>query len=213
MNLNLKDITLWLDTYQKNSQNTNTKDKRVIIAPSFPYLGLIAEYTKQLNRLEIAAQDVSEFDKGAHTGEVGGFQLKDFCKYCIVGHSERNETAERTELKYNNCIKEAIIPILCLPTPEAVINAHKNNKKGLLVWEDPSMISSGGKYKGADTAKTTETVKLIRKSLGGEPILIYGGSVNRQNAKDLANIDGLNGVLVGNASNDPDHFIDLVNTF
>ena len=205
MNMGIKEVVAWVESYSRAS--SKIKNTKVIIAPSTPHLPLLSEVNQRLN-FEISAQDVSAFEKGAHTGEIGTFQIKEFCKYSIVGHSERKESFDTVIAKRDFCLKEGITPIVCfVKTPDA----PKLYKAGvILAWEDPSNISLNGTYRDKDPKEVAGGVAQIRSFLPEEAILIYGGSVNRENIKDLAKIQGIDGVLVGNASLDPNHFIDII---
>lgn len=206
MNLNKNDIIAWASTF--NAAFEKPKNVTVILAPSAPYLGEIAQNVKNV---EVAAQDVSIYEKGAHTGDFGAFQIKDFCKYAIVGHSERAESLDLKNKKVEQCIAGKITPIICIASV-AEFELYRD-VPALLAWEDPNNISVQGQYRDAPIDAVKNTVREIRKVIGDKKPLIYGGSVNRQNVHDLANIDGLDGGLVGNASNDPLHFIELIKAF
>ncbi len=65
-----------------------------VVAPPAPYLSLV----QGLSQLSLCAQNVSENDQGAHTGEVAASMLTDFgCQYVIVGHSERRQNSWRDQ--------------------------------------------------------------------------------------------------------------------
>lgn len=204
MNMNLSDVDLWVKEFTKL-----TSQKRfvstIIIAPSNLYLHKLLEVSAVVS----ASQDISLYDKGAHTGEAGAFQIKDFCKYSIIGHSERNEALDVVIKKRNLCLLNKILPIICFKDKNHVGDLNKDGC--LLAWEDPENISVSGKYKPKDVHQIEAEIKDI-KALASIPVL-YGGSVNRQNAGKLANINGLDGVLVGNASLDPSHFYEIIQAF
>ena len=209
MNLNLADITAWFESFRQ-SLPLIPENKEIIIAASAPYLGLLSVLTKTKN-LKLSAQDASSLETGAHTGEVGAFQLKDFCAYALVGHSERNENIEVSLKKRDVCLANGITPIFCFSNISDVESVYKTGI--ILTWEDPANISKGGQYRAKPKEEIQSGIDKIRQKIPADAILIYGGSVNRQNIIDLANIKGLNGVLPGNASKDPIHFAELVLKF
>src|SRR5215210_4230757 len=91
--------------------------KCAVCAP-YPYL---AQLQQMLSGSGVAwgAQDVSQFEAGAYTGEVSGAMLVEFgCRYTIVGHSERRslfgETSEVVAEKYAATLKAGVTPILCV---------------------------------------------------------------------------------------------------
>ena len=196
MNMKEEQVKTWLAEFSgKNVGN-------VIIAASFPHLQLVWEAG-----FKTAAQDVSVLDKGTHTGEVGAFQLKDYCEYCIVGHSERKETSEVVKEKRDQCLKEGITPIVCFVNIESALDLYLPGT--IMAWEDPQNISVNGQYNPKDANEIRTSIKILQATLPQGAEIVYGGSVNRQNIKDLVNIEGLNVVLVGNASLDPAHFYEI----
>ena len=204
MNMNMQDVINWAAGFDTAVLNGNVT---IIVAPSSPHIFPVAELMKKIG-VEISAQDVSIEEKGAHTGETGSFQLKEMCKYAIVGHSERKEAPELVIKKIDACLANEITPIVCFVEPEKVEMYKRPG--AIYAWEDPANISKNGKYREKNTKDIKEGVEKIREILNdGEPLL-YGGSVNGQNIPDLVNIEKLDGVLVGNASLDPKHFSGIV---
>jgi len=74
-------------------------------------------------------------------------------------------------------------------------------------------ISSGGVYSEKPSEDIEENVGRIKESLPRDAVLLYGGSVNKDNIYDLANLSKLDGVLVGHSSLDSGHFIKLIETY
>lgn len=239
MNMDKNNLKDWMKNFKWSSnseigeEGESSKDtkKTVIFAPSFIHIPIVSvfieeerkedekknanEENKQKdgeeeNILELASQDVSFNTKGAHTGSVGGFQIKDFCKYVIVGHSELNEDTETVIKKRDICLDESIIPIVCFSNPSDIF---KLNKSGcIFAWEDPTNISKEGIYNEKDPQEIENVIKEIKTQIP-QCVLIYGGSVNEQNIKKIADIKELDGVLVGNASLDPNIFLKIINTY
>lgn len=205
MNMDLETLTKWLEGYKRGETQNN-----IVIAPSFIHIPLVMEFAKKV-AIELAAQDIAAHDKGAHTGDIGAFQVKQFCKYAIVGHSERAEPLEIVLKKRDICINQGITPIVCVTSPEVAAKLY--TPQTLLAWEDPNNISVNGQYREKNPAEILEGAKLISAQLPEGAKFIYGGSVNRQNIADLAKISELNGVLVGNASLDPQHFADIISAY
>jgi triosephosphate isomerase len=88
------------------------------VCPPYPYLGQV-QHALSGSGIAWGAQDVSQFENGAYTGEVSGAMLVDFgCRYVIVGHSERRtlfgETNELVAEKYAAALKAGLTPILCV---------------------------------------------------------------------------------------------------
>ena len=206
MNMDRKSILDWFSVF--NTKDIEKfEDKTIILAPSFPYLNEVKSLIKHKN-VFISSQDVSVYEKGAHTGFIGTFQLNDFCKYCIVGHSERTETPEEVLKKRDRCLEDEITPIVCFAHPDQAKDMEKTG--AYIVWEDPQNISTNGVSKAQNVTEINEIIKNIRTIISAQTTLIYGGSVNRDNIKELSQISGLEGVLIGSASLDPDHFFYII---
>lgn len=200
MNMDSKSIKEWFDGFNLKTRET------VIIAPPFAYLAETKTLLK--NDMQLAGQDVSQFEKGAHTGELGAYELKEFADYCIVGHSERHETAYVTLQKISACLAYKITPIVCF-VDKSFLKQISQIQSCIVCWEDPQNISQNGVYAPKNVAEISAEVENI-KTEWPNVTLLYGGSVNRQNILELVNIDKLDGVLVGNASLDPAHFTEIV---
>jgi triosephosphate isomerase len=208
MKLNLEEITRWLYDFEKLLQN-NPSENTIVLAPTALHAERVSHFA---NKHPVASglQDISSYEKGSHTGEVGAFQAADYATYCIVGHSERKEELQEVLEKRDLCLLHGITPIVCFINPDDV---HQYFKEGcLLAWEDPDNISKGGVYHEKDPQEIEETFAYLKKELP-EAIILYGGSVHQDNVGIVSQISGLDGVLVGNASLDPKHFMKLIEAF
>lgn len=217
MNMDSLDISRWVGPFSKNFKEAKKDWKKrkipedrwpkIILCPSSIYIPPLSEISQRMG-IEVGAQDVSIFEKGAHTGELGSFQIKNFCRYSIVGHSERQEPVEIVERKRDMCLKENITPIVCFVNPGDLIRLYKEGS--IMAWEDPQNISKDGIYRAEDPEKITAIAKEIRKILPPKVPLIYGGSVNQKNAYSISRINELDGALIGNASLDSDVFVAII---
>jgi triosephosphate isomerase (TIM) len=202
MNMDNTSLADWLEEFSRLMPEPPA-GVEIIICPSFTFIKDV--YNKNFLT---GAQDVSPYEKGAHTGEVGALELKDFCRYCIVGHSERGEDLPTVIQKRDTCLKHKITPVVCFVEPDAAPQLYSENV--ILAWEDPQNISVGGVYRPKDPMEILQNLDKIRSLLPKESPLIYGGSVNRETIGELVKMKGLDGVLVGNASLDPAHFTDII---
>jgi len=208
MKMSMVDVENWISDFKGGYKPS---DVTAIVAPSFVNIPYVREGLGSLEKVFIGAQDVSEASKGAHTGEVGAFQLKDYCKYVIVGHSERAENPALVIQKRDIALENGLVPIVCFISPEKAEFFYKEGC--VLAWEDPKNISFEGVYSEKPLEKVEENVLLIKKALPGEAILLYGGSVNKDNIYGLSKLSKLDGVLVGQASLDSNHFIELIGAY
>src|SRR4030066_1892954 len=188
MNMNLTETKKWLFDF-KNIIEEKTFKNKIVLAPPSVYLEEVSNFCK-INNLFCSSQDVSLYEKGAHTGEVGIFELKDYCSFSIVGHSERKEPREIVIKKTLICLEHKVTPFVCF------INkldfAAEASKEKIMCWEDPSNISKNGIYQKTsieDIAKMMGDLKQIKK----DTVILYGGSVNRDNKRGLKKIPDIDG--------------------
>jgi len=202
----------------------------VAVCPPYPYLAKAAELLEQSN-IAYGAQDLSQHESGAYTGQVSAEMLLDFgCKYVIVGHSERREyQRESSELvaeKFEAAVAKGLIPILCVGETLAEREAENTFDvigkqlraviercglsgvaKGVVAYEPVWAIGTG---RSATPEMAQEVHAYIREVLGPEgehtPIL-YGGSVKPDSAAALFGQQDIDGALVGGASLKADDFL------
>jgi triosephosphate isomerase (TIM) len=207
----------------------------VIVAPPALYLLLARDNLR--DQIEVAAQNVYDKPDGAFTGEISVSQLKDSgITWTILGHSERRqlmgETDDIVACKSKAAVDGGIGVILCCGESleqreagdtiavvekqlKAVIDKVKDWSKIVVAYEPIWAIGTG---KVATTQQAQEVHAAIRKFLAKElspevsesTRILYGGSVNEKNCKDLAKEADIDGFLVGGASLKP-AFVDIVN--
>ena len=205
-----------------------------------PYTDLFYSLlTAQNTNIKIGAQNMHWEEKGAYTGEISAQMLKSMgVEYVIIGHSERRAYFAETDETVNKKVKAALIhelkPILCvgetlkqkeLGLAEEVITQQtelalegltKEQVENVIIAYEPIWAIGTGKVATKEDAN--ETIKQIREkiaSLYGEEtaqnvIILYGGSVNSQNAKELFTTSDIDGALVGGASLKVDEFYNII---
>lgn len=213
--LSPKEISLLLE----DVENSN----RLVIAPQSPYLGLIrAKYPN----IKLSAQDVSSIaDKyGAHTGEVSAGLLKDLgVSYAIIGHSERRaanlDNPSTISSKINHCLQVGTTPIICIGESkkdrdsgnyvEAILKQLEEIKPEIvgdiiIAYEPVWSIGTGLVPSSQEIEEILLLLRKETKSLDNNVFLVYGGSVNVENAAEIIAIPEINGLLIGKASTDSD---------
>lgn len=224
---NLK-MNLTFDEIKKYKNEIEKYEMRnFILAPSTLYLS----YLKS-DKYELCSQNGYYVDSGAFTGETSFKQLKDIVNYSLIGHSERrnnfNESYEIVSKKIDSCIENKIIPILCVGENEIekeenlqydkvskeIVSALKNKNvdKIIIAYEPIWAMGTGNIPKYEDIENMCNYIKNIVKKYTKNYKIIYGGSVNNKNIIDICKVDGIDGVLIGGASNDPKNIIDMYNT-
>lgn len=202
-NKTLEELISWLEQVEKNTQNF---PGTVAVAPSHPFLAVLHQKIKSSGwRIKLAAQDISKFEQGAYTGEFAASQIKNICTYSIIGHSERRqnfkEDNEALSQKVKNAKSVQIEPIFCVQDE----NTDIPEGVAIVAYEPVFAIGTGN----PDTPENAKSVAQNIKSRG-QYTVIYGGSVNSQNAKTFLEKDLLDGLLVGKASLDAGEFIKIL---
>jgi triosephosphate isomerase (TIM) len=227
MNKNLDETAALIGELIKTLEN-KIKGVEIVVCPQFPSLPVAHSLLKE-SRIGLGAQNLSQYSDGAYTGEVAGAMLRSVgCKYVIVGHSERRqyfkESDELVNAKIKSALKECLIPIVCVGetlaereagsthtvVTEQVEGAFRDLKaedlqKTMIAYEPVWAIGTG---KTATPEQANDVHKLIREiirkkysiPLADEMIILYGGSVNAQNALSLFSQPDIDGGLVGGAS-------------
>ena len=183
--------------------------------------------SQTIAKLAIAAQDVSQHDEGAYTGEVSAKMLSSYqVKYVIVGHSERrmyhHETDEIVNAKATRALERNITPIVCVGETLEEYEAGKSEEvvhdqligslanldlsKVIIAYEPIWAIGTG---KTATVEYAQKMCAFIRSVTSEETLIQYGGSVNAQNIHELLNQPDIDGALVGGASLNADTFVKL----
>lgn len=198
---------------------------------------------KQGRDISIGAQNIHYEDQGAFTGEVSIPMIKEIgCSHCIIGHSERRhifgESNALVSKKLKRCTEENIIPVLCfgetleerekgktfdvienqLVTALNEINSGViAGKKVLFAYEPVWAIGTGKSAKPEDAQKvckwTRNMIKDMKKIDPEKIVVLYGGSVKKENAADLLNLEDVNGALVGGASLKVDAFLGIISSW
>ena len=213
------------DYYVKLKVNPNNC---TIICPPAIYLN----YHKiDKENLFFGAQDVSSFKKGAFTGELSASMLNDNnIRFCLVGHSERRqffaETNDSVKIKCKNLIEENIIPVICIG--ETLEQKEKNLTEEILTSQIKESIPNLANYQNAliayepvwaigtgltPTLDEINQVHKLIKNLGQKFInfkVLYGGSVKPSNAKEITELNDVDGCLIGGASLKVDEFNTII---
>ena len=190
----------------------------VILAPS--YIHLVPLYNMLQNMefpsLSLAVQDVSPFPLGAYNGAVAAAMVRDMAAYAIIGHSERRRYFHETDQDVANKVSEArsadIKPIVCVDQPYArsqMAALREDDLNDLIIGYGP--VEAIGINIPKSPTKTREKIEEFSIIAPDKPIL-YGGSINQDNAGDFLKIPGVAGLMAGTASLDPEEFARICRT-
>jgi triosephosphate isomerase len=210
----------------------------IVVCPPFTSILPVAAALEGTS-ICVGAQNMHWEESGAYTGEISPTMIAEFCKYVIIGHSERRAYFGETNLTVNRKVRAAITyglnPILCVGetlseneaglTQEIVIQQLKEGLDGIDFTSIASPIIA---YEpvwaiGTGRAATSEDANhvigdIIRRELGQifgdnlaqEVRILYGGSVKASNAGEFFSQVDIDGALVGGASLKPFEFIPIV---
>lgn len=192
----------------------------------------------QHHHFNLAAQNFYWRDHGAYTGEVSASQLRGLVQYGLVGHSERRhvfgERSKDIRSKVQAAVRNGITPVLCIgetaseradgETADAIhdqligglANITGVEVEHTVVAYEPVWAIGTGKF--AAPRDVSRAVKLIRKqikqlfgALAAKHVrVLYGGSVNVDNASAYLQIDGVDGLLIGDTSLDVRAFAEII---
>jgi triosephosphate isomerase len=202
----------------------------------YPYLSQAHSLLKDTH-ISWGAQNISQYDKGAYTGEVSAMMLNDFCcHYVIVGHSERrtlyDEDSHTVSLKFKAALDGGLVPILCvgetLDQREAGLTEQVVGEQldaviepvGIEVLADSVLayepIWAIGTGKTATPQQAQDVHSFIRNRIASHNVkiaaelqILYGGSVKANNAAELFAMSDIDGGLIGGASLLADEFISI----
>ena len=193
-----------------------------VCAP-FPYLCDMAEWLRA-TPIAWGAQNVSEHEKGAYTGEVSAAMLVEFgCRYVIVGHSERRhiygETDKQVGAKYAAARKAGLTPIVCVGETLEEREAGRTEEVvarqldavqfagGVLAYEPVWAIGTG---RNATPEQAQAVHGFLRMRVAPETKILYGGSVKAQNAAAIFAMPDVDGGLIGGASLVAEDFLGIL---
>jgi len=208
----------------------------VICAPSIMLRDLVK---REDEHLRIGAQNMSQFDEGAYTGEISATMLTSYgVEYVVLGHSERRqyfyEDDAMINAKTKQALKHQITPIICVGESLETRESNQTNAfvkeqiteafkgipkedalKTIVAYEPIWAIGTG---KTATKEQANDTISFIRQtiealydaSVSDGIRILYGGSVKPGNIDELLSMSDIDGALIGGASLDPQSYLQLV---
>jgi len=213
----------------KFSKSKEINKGRLIYCP--PYT-LISSFSKKFKNCQIGigGQNCHEsVNYGPYTGSINSRMLKNIgAQFVIIGHSENRAKGENDELinlKIKSALEANLKVIFCIgetltekrkKKTQSILSKQikiglgsiKNKPNIFIAYEPVWAIGTGIVPKSNDLLKTVKFIK--SKFKGKSPKVLYGGSVNPQNIKNLKEINNIDGFLIGGASQNAKKFIDIV---
>ena len=240
MNTNFNEALELLNFIQINSSSSPHVEK--ILFPPFAFIKSIKDALSITNNIKIGAQNCSEFNSGAFTGEVSADMLKSIsCDYVLIGHSERrryfNETSEQFILKIEQALLADLKIIFCFgenlehrksnshfkivktQLNEVLSRLPKDKINQLVLAYEPVWAIGTGETASPVQAQEmhlyirTVIAQMFSEELAQHISILYGGSCNSQNAKELFDCPDVDGGLIGGASLIGPEFCKIINSF
>ena len=203
-------------------------EAKILLAVPYTSIAAAAKEAKG-SALLIGAQNMCDASEGAFTGEIAAIMLKEAgAEFVLLGHSERrrvfHESNELIRRKVARALQDDLIPILCVgetleereagrmeevlhtQLAECLQDIPEEALAKLMVAYEPVWAIGTGKSATPKIAADAHEhcrkilIKLLGKKVGGSVPVLYGGSVNAENAADLAMQNEIGGVLIGGAS-------------
>ena len=241
MNKNFSEAEELLDKIAEAQEEYNG-GVQVIVCPPAIYLEMAVDYSEEYPAVLTGAQNVSQFVKGAYTGEISAAMLKSMgVSHCIVGHSERRKYFRETDAviaeKIKNLLSSEITPIYCCgetleernqeihfevvadQISEALFHLTEEEMGEIIIAYEP--VWAIGTGVNATPQQAQEMHDFIRRlvldkygnDVANNLSILYGGSCNAQNAKELFSMPDVDGGLIGGASLVVEDFLAIRDSF
>lgn len=202
--------------------NNQKLEDTVILCPPFVYMPF---FNIKNENVKLGSQDIASVESKKSTGQINASMLKEFnVQYSIIGHSERRELYETNEIVANKvkyAQENGIIPIVCVGEQTKTANLNilleqvkialsKAQKMEIIFAYEPIWAIGTGEKPTVE--QINDAIKIIKETAmdcGFDVRVLYGGSVNEKNYKEIltSNADGL---LMGGVSLKVDDFIKIV---
>ena len=217
-------------------QLPTVKGTELAVCPPYIFLSYVQQLLEGVD-ISLGAQDCSDQESGAYTGEVAAAMLSQFaCRYVIIGHSERRhvygDTNETVATKFAHVVKNKLTPILCVGETlqeredghtEVVISKQINAvldlfgieafKNAVIAYEPVWAIGTGQVATPSQAQEVHEEIRLTldaqNKDIAANMRILYGGSMKPQNAKELLEQPDIDGGLIGGAALKAEDFIGI----
>ena len=216
----------------------DVKEVDMVVCPPFTALSEVSKAILDSN-IRLGAQNMSEHNSGAYTGEIAAGMLKEFsARYVILGHSERRQfqkesdeliskkaaAAHAASLKPIVCVGETLAEreggqmetVLLTQVRGSLAGLTKPQMEETIVADEPVWAIGTGKTASAQQAQDAHAfirsllVKLFDETVARRVRIQYGGSVKPSNTRELMSLPDVDGALVGGASLEDRSFADII---
>lgn len=222
-------------------QSIELADTEVILCPPVLFAEMFTDVALE-NNFSVGAQNCSNHESGAYTGEISAAMLKSMdIEYCIVGHSERrkyfHEDSKMLAQKVDQLLDNELSPIFCCgelledreankhfkvvedQLKEGLFHLNADEFSNIIIAYEPVWAIGTGKTASPEQAQEMHAFirQLIEKKYDAETAndtsILYGGSCNAKNAKELFALKDVDGGLIGGASLKAEDFLSIIKSF
>ena len=241
MNLTFAEADDLLDALKEKLEEDTLKDTLLVVCPPFPYLEMASDYSDD-SYFMVGAQNVSDREAGAFTGEVSAAMLQSMeLGYCIVGHSERrayyHEDDALVAKKVDMLLLHDLRPIVCVgevleeresgqfkevirrQVQDGLFHLTEEQMRQVVIAYEPVWAIGTGKTATPQQAQEVHAFirSLLKEKYGAaladDISILYGGSCKPSNAKELFANPDVDGGLIGGASLKADAFLAIARAF
>jgi triosephosphate isomerase len=222
-------------------QELDLDTTQVILCPPVLYAEMFTDIALE-NNFSVGAQNCSNQESGAYTGEISAAMLKSMdIEFCLVGHSERrkyfNEDSKMLAGKVDLLLDNEISPIFCCGEVledreannhfdvvgkqlfEGLFHLSANELDNVVVAYEPVWAIGTGKTASPEQAQEMHAfirnliAKKYNQEVADNTTILYGGSCNAKNAKELFALKDVDGGLIGGASLKAEDFLAIIKSF
>ena len=222
-------------------QKLNLDTTQVILCPPVLYAEMFTDIALE-NNFSVGAQNCSNHSEGAYTGEISAAMLKSMdIEYCLVGHSERrkyfDENSKMLAEKVEQLLENEINPIFCCGEVledregnihfdivgkqlyEGLFHLSADELDNVIIAYEPVWAIGTGKTASPEQAQEMHAfirnliAKKYNHEVANEMTILYGGSCNAKNAKELFALKDVDGGLIGGASLKAEDFLTIIQSF
>jgi triosephosphate isomerase len=217
----------------------SVKEVDIVVCPPYTALSEVSKAILESKNIRLGAQNMSEHNNGAYTGEIAAGMLKEFSvRYVILGHSERRQYQKESDaliakkaaavhaasLKPIVCVGETLAEreagqmeqVLDTQTRGSLAGLSKEQMVETIVAYEPVWAIGTGKTASTQQAQDAHAfirgvlIKMFDDNVAKKVRIQYGGSVKPSNARELMSQTDVDGALVGGASLEARSFADII---
>jgi len=238
MNKTFQEADELVENISQGLKELNLNKKEVILCPPFLYAEMVSDYAEEFP-FSVGVQNVSEYKRGAYTGEVSAEMIQSMdIKYVVIGHSERRSLFDESDdvlaSKTDRALAYGLTPIFCCgellearkaenhfevvkaQIVDGLFHLDKDEIQKVVIAYEPVWAIGTGETATKEQAQEMHQFirKLVaakyNKEIADEITILYGGSVKPTNAEEIFAEPDVDGGLIGGASLKAEDFLAII---